>query len=527
MHFQDIAFALFASGAFAAPASLVARDSCSDACYSAYNTCRGAPDANRSSCASSFASCLGYSPYDSNGSLVTPTACSSPVASSTTTAAPTTTADACVSQCNTSFNSCRTAPNANQSYCASSYASCLGYSPFDNSGSLVTPTACSSSVASTTAAATTPTADACVSQCNASYNSCRSAPDANRSYCASTYASCLGYSPFDNSGSLVTPTACSSSPVTTSTAAPTPTADACVSQCNASYNSCRSAQDANRSYCASTYASCLGYSPFDNSGSLVTPTACSSSPVTTSTAAPTTTADACVSQCNASYNSCRSAPDANRAYCASTYASCLGYSPFDNSGSLVTPTACSSSPVTTSTASATSISGIPGGCNPAHSGSCPSSYFSTVTTTTAPLAVATGAGGDQTSVVEGVQWTVKQLTRYCSEDGSGCDYNFVISTNDGRADERCTVIRMPGKDAITESWFEIPCTTGSANTISWGYSDQFGAENAFAVMTVTNNQSKTNAYFGVANVNGNPVTPSSPAGSGNFGDIGPQPVYTF
>ncbi|KAJ8058734.1 hypothetical protein OCU04_011725 [Sclerotinia nivalis] len=397
MHFQDIAFALFASGAFAAPAALVARDSCSDACYSTYNTCRGAPDANRASCASSYASCLGYSPYDSNGSLVTPTACSSPVATSTT-AAPTTTADACVSQCNTS------------------------------------------------------------------YNSCRGAPDANRASCASSYASCLGYSPYDNNGSLVTPTACSS-PVATST-----------------------------------------------------------------TAAPTTTADACVSQCNTSYNSCRSAPDANRASCASSYASCLGYSPYDNNGSLVTPTACSSSPVTTSTAAPTSISGIPGGCNPAHPGSCPSSYFSTVTTATAPLAVVTEiaqALGDQISIVEGVQWTIKQLIRYCSEDGSGCDYNFAISTNDGRADERCTVIRMPGKDATTESWYGIPCTTGSANTISWGYSDQFGADNAFAVLTVTNNQSKTNAYFGVANVNGNPVTPSSPAGSGNFGDIGPQPVYTF
>ncbi|THV55600.1 hypothetical protein BGAL_0006g00520 [Botrytis galanthina] len=39
-----------------------------------------------------------------------------------------------------------------------------------------------------------------------------------------------------------------------------------------------------------------------------------------------------------------------------------------------------------------SISGIPGGCNPAHPGSCPSSYFSTVTTATAtPAPVPTAA----------------------------------------------------------------------------------------------------------------------------------------
>ncbi|KAF7949961.1 hypothetical protein EAE96_007267 [Botrytis aclada] len=526
MHFQDVAFALFVTGALAAPAALKSRDACSDTCNTEYNTCRSAPDANRSTCASNYASCLGYSPYDNNGSLVTPTACSSSVASTTaaattiTQAAPSATTDACVSKCNDSYNTCRSAPDANRSTCASNYASCLGYSPYDNNGSLVTPTACSSSVASTTAAATTTTQaapsatpDACVSKCNDSYNSCRSAPDANRATCASEYATCLGYSPFDNSGSLVTPTACSSVASQTTAAVTTTTQivssatpDACVSKCNDSYNSCRSAPDANRATCASEYATCLGYSPFDNSGSLVTPTACSSVASQTTAAVTTTTQivssatpDACVSKCNDSYNSCRSAPDANRATCASEYATCLGYSPFDNSGSLVTPTACSSSAVSTTNA--------------------PSS-------TQAPQASGTPSP-DQTSIVEGAGWTIKQLTRYCSEDGSGCDYNFAISYNDERPDERCTVIRMPGSGATTESWYGIPCTTGSANTISWGVSDQFGAENSFAVLTVTNNEEKANAYFGVANVNGNPVTPSSPAGSGNFGDIGPEPVYVF
>ncbi|KAJ8070431.1 hypothetical protein OCU04_000805 [Sclerotinia nivalis] len=136
------------------------------------------------------------------------------------------------------------------------------------------------------------TVDACVSQCNASYNSCRSAPDANRASCASSYASCLGYSPYDNNGSLVTPTACSSPVASSTTVAPTTTADACVSQCNVSYNSCRSAPDANRASCASSYASCLGYSPYDNNGSLVTPTACSSPVASSTTAAPTTSGPA-------------------------------------------------------------------------------------------------------------------------------------------------------------------------------------------------------------------------------------------
>ncbi|KAF7867398.1 hypothetical protein EAF04_005481 [Stromatinia cepivora] len=215
------------------------------------------------------------------------------------------------------------------------------------------------------------TTDACVSQCNASYDGCRSAPDANRSNCASSYASCLGYSPFNSSGSLVTPTACSSPVTSSTTTVPTTTADTCASQCNVSYNSCRSAPGANRSDCASSYASCLGYSPFDNNGSFVTPTACSSPVTSSTTIVPTTTADACASQCNASYDSCRNAPDANRSNCASSYASCLGYSPFNSSGSLVTPTACSSpgapGPATSAPGGSTPASSIPGGSTPASS----------------------------------------------------------------------------------------------------------------------------------------------------------------
>ena len=45
----------------------------------------------------------------------------------------------------------------------------------------------------------------------------------------------------------------------------------------------------------------------------------------------------------------------------------------------------------------TSISGIPGGCNPAHAGSCPSSYFNTTgvaqATGTGGIAIATGGNG--------------------------------------------------------------------------------------------------------------------------------------
>lgn len=189
-----------------------------------------------------------------------------------------------------------------------------------------------------------------------------------------------------------------------------------------------------------------------------------------------------------------------------------------------------------------STSSVPGGCNPAHPGSCPSSYFQTKTT--AMTATPTESCSDETTtyklstpvatstpssapvpapgsnpVKTDKTWSVNNLSRYCL-DNQGCDYNFVIEAN-GKT-ERCTVVRMPGKDAATESWSNQPCTRGSPLTISWGYSPQPAP--AFAVMTVVNG--KELAWFGVSDINGQKVTPSNPFGSGQYPNV-TSPVYTY
>ncbi|KAI8655319.1 hypothetical protein NCS57_01280600 [Fusarium keratoplasticum] len=179
----------------------------------------------------------------------------------------------------------------------------------------------------------------------------------------------------------------------------------------------------------------------------------------------------------------------------------------------------------------TSIPGIPGGCNPAHPGSCPSSYFtypvasSTAAPPAPPAPAPTGGSGDVTypspKPVDGKSWSIKDLTRYCGEDNSGCDYNFAIEA-DGKT-QRCTVIRMPGADAATESWSDQPCTDGSEYKVSWGYVTEPAP--AFAVITVV--KGKELAWFGVSDVNGQKVTPSNPFGSGQYGNFGPEPVYTY
>ncbi|KLP10277.1 cell wall glycoprotein [Fusarium fujikuroi] len=72
----------------------------------------------------------------------------------------------------------------------------------------------------------------------------------------------------------------------------------------------------------------------------------------------------CAEKCSDAYNKCRTGADANMSYCAATYAECLGYSPFNGEGSLVTPTACSVAPVATKPATAPAYN-PPAGTKPA------------------------------------------------------------------------------------------------------------------------------------------------------------------
>ncbi|KAH7168307.1 hypothetical protein DER46DRAFT_597142 [Fusarium sp. MPI-SDFR-AT-0072] len=231
----------------------------------------------------------------------------------------------------------------------------------------------------------------------------------------------------------------------------------------------------------------------------------------------------------------------NREYCSSATASLAQPTKTDIPGGCnpAHPGSCPSSYFTkTYTAPAetfTSIPGIPGGCNPAHPGSCPSSYFTyPVSSKTAVQPAPVPAPTDDCSEgitypdpkpVEGKTWTIKDLTRYCGEDNNGCDYNFEIAPGADGKTERCTVIRMPGKDAATESWSNEPCTDNSEFTVSWGYVTEPAP--AFAVITVV--KGKELAWFGVPDVNGQKVTttPSNPFGSGQFGDLGPEQVYTY
>ncbi|THX78803.1 hypothetical protein D6D05_05222 [Aureobasidium pullulans] len=175
-------------------------------------------------------------------------------------------------------------------------------------------------------------------------------------------------------------------------------------------------------------------------------------------------------------------------------------------------------------------------CNPAHSypggvkcdGTArtliyPSTSAAAVATTTtaAPKASGTNAAtpGSNPKKVDGKTWTLNNVNRYCGDGNTGCDYNFDIIAN-GKT-EHCTVIRMPGSNAASESFSNQPCGDFS---VSWGYVKDPAP--AYAVLTVVDKAGEL-AWFGVSNINGQAVTPSNPFGSGQYGNVGPEQVYTY
>ncbi|KAG9253078.1 uncharacterized protein F5Z01DRAFT_174070 [Emericellopsis atlantica] len=63
---------------------------------------------------------------------------------------------------------------------------------------------------------TGPAVDECAAACtDDAFRKCQVTPGSNKSTCASNYAQCLGFNPFNNNGTLVEPTACSGTPIYT------------------------------------------------------------------------------------------------------------------------------------------------------------------------------------------------------------------------------------------------------------------------------------------------------------------------
>ncbi|THY31176.1 hypothetical protein D6D01_02987 [Aureobasidium pullulans] len=330
----------------------------------------------------------------------------------------------------------------------------------------------SSAKASTTAKpAVCPTA--LFDGCNPARSACPDGPGTFTTVSPSTYPT--SYVINGQTVSLTAaPTSCLPTGASSAASSAAPSASASASGCVAKYNTCRTTRvnglSANQAQCASDNAACQG-------------------------------------DCYAKYNTCRTTRvnglSANQAQCASEYAGCLGENPIASTGGLISSFIPYSATVSSSAAPTTMVSS------------------KATTTAAAPKASGTNAAapGSNPKKVDGKTWSLNNVNRYCGDGNTGCDYNFDIIAN-GKT-EHCTVIRMPGSNAATESFSNQPCGDFS---VSWGYVKDPAP--AYAVLTVVDKASEL-AWFGVSNINGQAVTPSNPFGSGQYGNVGPEQVYTY
>ncbi|KAH7184775.1 uncharacterized protein B0J16DRAFT_383829 [Fusarium flagelliforme] len=197
-------FTIFSTVAFAttALALLYKRDECSEACTDAYNACTQEPDASQAFCATEYANCLGFNPFLGQSSVPEPTACSAGATGATGESPSSTSAS---SASDSSASATVTVATTSTLLITPIYTVPTG----NGDGEEETLATDTGSPSTTEGTYTVPYTYDCVSECNSDYNTCRTAPNANRATCASEYAECLGYNPFNSEGSLVTPTGCS------------------------------------------------------------------------------------------------------------------------------------------------------------------------------------------------------------------------------------------------------------------------------------------------------------------------------
>ncbi|KAM0323217.1 hypothetical protein ACHAPQ_008775 [Fusarium lateritium] len=221
----------------------------------------------------------------------------------------------------------------------------------------------------------------CAEECSDKYDDCRVAPGANMATCAAEYAGCLNYNPWE-SGKFVKPTACKAGgakttgvPCTTETL--TKVTTFCPEKTTLTYGNVTVPVTAPGTVTVTGvhHVTTIPYVPTGYA-----PPATPSTPVESKD---------CAEMCSDKYNKCRTGADANMATCAAAYAECLGYSPFNNEGSLVTPTACHAAPAgPTGTAPAAGPSGTAPGAAPPVVPTKSTGYAPPATT---PTAVTAGA----------------------------------------------------------------------------------------------------------------------------------------
>lgn len=137
----------------------------------------------------------------------------------------------------------------------------------------------------------------------------------------------------------------------------------------------------------------------------------------------------------------------------------------------------------------------------------------------APLATAAPASSAGVSMMATnvPQWTIENMKRVCNAADTSCDWSFGIQSNVGAASVPCAFnIKAGAKPASATDGAGFKC---GPYTVSEGYSDQFGKDNAFITLSVANFATRLiafPAYTAKELAGGKVVSPNRSYQSQNF-----------
>ncbi|KAI0596072.1 hypothetical protein F4775DRAFT_329754 [Biscogniauxia sp. FL1348] len=116
----------------------------------------------------------------------------------------------------------------------------------------------------------------------------------------------------------------------------------------------------------------------------------------------------------------------------------------------------------------------------------------TSTTLLSPLLAATAALAAPISTYAATEWTIQSLSRTCSADGGQCVWDFSVSTGE-EAVTPCTYVVNATAEAPASQASGGPAACG-VYTVTSGWSDQFGADQAFTTLSVVDYAQKLIVY---------------------------------
>ncbi|KAI1494518.1 hypothetical protein F5X96DRAFT_665812 [Biscogniauxia mediterranea] len=123
-----------------------------------------------------------------------------------------------------------------------------------------------------------------------------------------------------------------------------------------------------------------------------------------------------------------------------------------------------------------------------------STIFSALLAAAAGPSAVLAAPAAPVSTFAAAEWTIQSLSRTCSADGAQCVWDFGVWTGEEGSEATACVYVVNATDAAPATQASGGPAACGVYTVTSGWSDQFGADQAFTTLSVVDYPSKLIVY---------------------------------